>query len=163
MCVCVCVCVVSAVDDGNCSPWMTCNSSVVQESIRWKGDLWWLSGRRPKTGFVTETFMFVLYPECTLCIRQIIKQTTKHETVKIVSPGSSWGFGALLKGLTSVVNNSCQSRDSNPQPWVTSGFKSNALSIRSLSQHWPSLSQSLSGSQEDSEGYLEAFCRSRLR
>ncbi len=29
----VCVCVVSAVDDGNCSPWMTCNSSVVQESM----------------------------------------------------------------------------------------------------------------------------------
>ncbi len=25
---------------------------------------------------------------------------------------------------------SCQSWDSNPQPWVTSGFKSNALSIR---------------------------------
>ncbi len=25
---------------------------------------------------------------------------------------------------------SCRSRDSNPQPWVTSGFKSNALSIR---------------------------------
>ncbi len=24
----------------------------------------------------------------------------------------------------------CRSRDSNPQPWVTSGFKSNALSIR---------------------------------
>ncbi len=45
-------------------------------------------------------------------------------------PGSSWGFGALLKGLTSVVDTSCQSRDSNPQPWVTSGFKSNALSIR---------------------------------
>ncbi len=35
-------------------------------------------------------------------------------------PGSSWGFGALLKGLTSVVDTSCQSRDSNPQPWVTS-------------------------------------------
>ncbi len=32
----VCVRVVSAVDDGNCSPWVTCNSSVVQESIRWK-------------------------------------------------------------------------------------------------------------------------------
>ncbi len=46
------------------------------------------------------------------------------------SPGSSWGFGALLKGLTSVVDTSCQSRDSNPQPWVTSSFKSNALSIR---------------------------------
>ncbi len=40
------------------------------------------------------------------------------------------GFGALLKGLTSVVDTSCQSRDSNPQPWVTSGFKSNTLSIR---------------------------------
>ncbi len=25
---------------------------------------------------------------------------------------------------------SCRSRDSNPQPWVTSGFKSNTLSIR---------------------------------
>ncbi len=35
-------------------------------------------------------------------------------------PGSSWGFDALLKGLTSVVNNSCRSRDSNPQPRVTS-------------------------------------------
>ncbi len=35
-------------------------------------------------------------------------------------PGSSRGFGALLKGLTSVVDNSCRSRDSNPQPRVTS-------------------------------------------
>ncbi len=33
---------------------------------------------------------------------------------------SSWGFGALLKGLTSVMDNSCRSRDSNPQPRVTS-------------------------------------------
>jgi len=32
----------------------------------------------------------------------------------------SWGFGALLKGITSVVDNSCRSRDSNPQPRVTS-------------------------------------------
>ncbi len=35
-------------------------------------------------------------------------------------PGSSRRFGALLKGLTSVVDNSCRSRDSNPQPRVTS-------------------------------------------
>ncbi len=35
-------------------------------------------------------------------------------------PGSSWRFGALLKGLTSVVDTSCRSRDSNPQPRVTS-------------------------------------------
>ncbi len=38
----------------------------------------------------------------------------------IAVPGESWGFGALLKGLTSVVDNSCRSRDSNPQPQVTS-------------------------------------------
>ncbi len=35
-------------------------------------------------------------------------------------PGSSWGFGALLKGLNSVVDNSCRSRDSNPRPRITS-------------------------------------------
>ncbi len=29
-------------------------------------------------------------------------------------PGSSWGFGALVKGLSSVVDTSCQSWDSNP-------------------------------------------------
>ncbi len=35
-------------------------------------------------------------------------------------PGSSWGFGALLKGLTSVIDNSCRSQDSNPHPQITS-------------------------------------------
>ncbi len=35
-------------------------------------------------------------------------------------PGNSWGFSAFLKGLTSVVDNSCRSRDSNPQPRITS-------------------------------------------
>ncbi len=49
--------------------------------------------------------------------------------------GSVLGFGALLKGLTSVVDTSCQSRDLNPQPWVTSGFKSNALTIRPRLPH----------------------------
>ncbi len=42
------------------------------------------------------------------------------------APGEQFGFGALLKGLTSVVDTSCRSRDSNPQPWVTLGFKSNS-------------------------------------
>ncbi len=32
---------------------------------------------------------------------------------------------------------SCWSRDSNPQPWVTSGFKSNALSIRPTTARQP--------------------------
>ncbi len=40
-------------------------------------------------------------------------------------PGGSWGFGALLKGLTSVVDNSCRSREP-----TTSDYKSSALSIR---------------------------------
>ncbi len=41
-------------------------------------------------------------------------------------PGSSWGFGALLKGLTSVLDTSCRSRDSNPQPRVSkSQFSAN--------------------------------------
>ncbi len=35
-------------------------------------------------------------------------------------PGSSRGFGALLKGLTSAVDNSCRNRDSNPQPRIIS-------------------------------------------
>ncbi len=37
-------------------------------------------------------------------------------------PGSSWGFGALRKGLISVVDNSCRSRGLNPQPQITSPF-----------------------------------------
>ncbi len=50
-------------------------------------------------------------------------------------PGSSWGFGALLKDTSVVVlkedtpptNNPCRTWDSNPQP---SAYKSNSLSIR---------------------------------
>ncbi len=44
-------------------------------------------------------------------------------------PGSSWGFGALLKGLTSVVNNSLPEPRFEP---TTSGYKSDALSIRAM-------------------------------
>ncbi len=40
-------------------------------------------------------------------------------------PGGSWGFSALLKGLTSVVDNSCRSREP-----TTSDYKPSALSIR---------------------------------
>ncbi len=50
-----------------------------------------------------------------------------HPTLRC--PGSSWG-SVPCSSLTSVVDTSFQSRDSNSQPWVTSGFKSNALSIR---------------------------------
>ncbi len=43
-----------------------------------------------------------------------------HLACSSLSCWGSWGFGALLKGLTSVVDNSCRSWDSNPQPRVTS-------------------------------------------
>ncbi len=43
----------------------------------------------------------------------------------------SWGIGVLLKGLTSVVDNYFQSRDSNPQPRVTSRT---TISIRATIQ-----------------------------
>ncbi len=39
-----------------------------------------------------------------------------------------WAANCAAPGEQSWT--SCRSRDSNPQPWVTSGFKSNALSIR---------------------------------
>ncbi len=46
--------------------------------------------------------------------------TWSSEQPTLRRSGSIWGFGALLKGLTSVVDNFCRSRDSNPQPWITS-------------------------------------------
>ncbi len=36
--------------------------------------------------------------------------------------GARGAVGGSVKGLTSVVDNSCRSRDSNPQPRVTSPF-----------------------------------------
>ncbi len=50
-------------------------------------------------------------------------------------PGSSWGFGALLKDTSVMVlkedtpptNNPCRTWDSNPQP---SAYESDSLSIR---------------------------------
>ncbi len=65
-------------------------------------------------------------------------------------PGSSWGFGVLLKDTSVVVlkeeralvihsptNNPCRTRDSNPQPL---DYESNSLTIR------PQLVQSSEGS-----------------
>ncbi len=41
----------------------------------------------------------------------------------IAAPGEQFGFGTLLKGLTSVVDTSCQSRDSYPLPRVSSPIR----------------------------------------
>ncbi len=50
-------------------------------------------------------------------------------------PGSSRGFGALLKGFTSVVDTSSRSRDSNPQPWITFMHLADAFIQRDLDLH----------------------------
>ncbi len=57
---------------------------------------------------------------CYQAIEQVYLIKWPVSECDTAAPGSSWGFGALLKGLTSVVDNSCRSRDSNPQPRVTS-------------------------------------------
>ncbi len=69
-------------DDGTCSPWVTCNSSVVQESIRWKGDLWWLSGGRPQTGFVTtcdKKLKRYKWPEKTVALKHMKTHVHKYD------------------------------------------------------------------------------------
>ncbi len=57
---------------------------------------------------------------CALHLTHPSTHTRSSGQLTLRRSGSSWGFGALLKGLTSVVDNSCRRRDSNPQPWVTS-------------------------------------------
>ncbi len=59
---------------------------------------------------------------CSLHLTHPSAHTWSSEQPTLRRPGSSWGFSALLKGLTSVVDNSCRSRDS--------GYKSDALSNR---------------------------------
>ncbi len=86
---------------------------------------------------------FALLTQCSTTEIRCIEYNEEWNVFSAFNP-SKWsiaalalGFGALLKRLTSVVDTSCQSRDSNPQPWVTSGFKSNTLSIRPRQfLHW---------------------------
>ncbi len=72
--------------------------------------------------FVTHTIIQSLTSSemCSLHLTHPITHTWSRGQPTFRCPGSSWGFSALLKGLTSVVDNSCQSRDSDPQPQVTS-------------------------------------------
>ncbi len=59
-----------------------------------------------------------------MCTHKPIQVHTHLEqwAANTAAPGEQLGVGALLKGLTSVMDNSCQSRDS----------KSDALSTRPL-------------------------------
>ncbi len=60
---------------------------------------------------------------------------------------------------------SCRSQDLNPQPWVTSGFKSNALSIRpttahlfiQMHTHTHSLTHTHTLSFKSGQGFLVSF------
>ncbi len=54
-----------------------------------------------------------------MCFLHLTHSSAHTLGVTLRRPGSIWGFGALLKVLTSVVDNSCWSRDSNPKPRVT--------------------------------------------
>ncbi len=51
-----------------------------------------------------------------------------------------WAANCAAPGEQSLT--SCRSQDSNPQPWVTSGFKSNVLSIRPTTANGLSLGRS---------------------
>ncbi len=72
--------------------------------------------------FVTHTIIQSLTSSemCSLHLTHPITHTWSRGQPTFRCPGSSWGFSALLKGLTSVMDNSCRSRDSDPQPQVTS-------------------------------------------
>ncbi len=57
---------------------------------------------------------------CSLHLTHPSTHTWSSGQPSLRRPGSSWGFGALLKGFTSVVDTSCRSQDSNSQPRITS-------------------------------------------
>ncbi len=68
-------------------------------------------------------FLFVTYTiiqsitsseMCSLHLTHPSAHTWSSGQLTLQRPWRSWRFGALLKGLTSVVDNSCWSRDSNP-------------------------------------------------
>ncbi len=70
-------------------------------------------------------FLFVTYTiiqsitSSEMC-SQHLTHPSAHTLGAVGNRRCGWGFGALHKGLTSVVDSSCQSQDSNPQPQVTS-------------------------------------------
>ncbi len=66
----------------------------------------------------------------------------------------AWSSGQPTAAPGEQSWTSCRSRDSNPQPWVTSGFKSNALSIRPTTALTPASVHSLWSSPK----FLNRFC-----
>ncbi len=69
------------------------------------------------TLFVTYTIIQSITSSemCSLHLTHPSAHTWSSGQSTLRRPGSSWRSGALLKGLTSVVDNSCRSRDLNPR------------------------------------------------
>ncbi len=69
---------------------------------------------------------------CSLHVTHPSAHTWSSGQPTLQRPGSSWGFGALLKSLSRghFLPEPGFERTTLGLPWVTSGFKSNALSIR---------------------------------
>ncbi len=96
----------------------------------------WKSARRPRARSDGSIFSFSKKKARMSFICHIHNYTEYNEEWNVFSAFNpskcthleQWAADCAAPGEQSWT--SCRSRDSNPQPWVTSGFKSNALSIR---------------------------------
>ncbi len=84
-------------------------------------------------------FFFFFYQARMSFICHIHNYTEYNEEFSAFNPSKcthleQWAADCAAPGEQSWT--SCRSRDSNRQPWVTSGFKSNALSIRPTTAHF---------------------------
>ncbi len=110
-----------------CCSAMACTQCYLGVRLRLR--LFYLSHTQLYREYITSSEMYSLYlthPKWT---------HPEQWAAMLQRPGSSWGFGALLKDTSVVVleedtpptNNPCRTWDSNPQP---SAYKSDSLSIR---------------------------------
>ncbi len=84
--------------------------------LKWTNPLMWLSSDEL---YVSHTQLYRVWPavKCVLCIKPIQVHTHLDQwAADAVAPGSSWGFGALLTGLTSFLPET----RFKPTPWVIS-------------------------------------------
>ncbi len=86
-------------------------------------------------GWISNRFNFIyIYRMSFIChIHNYTEYNEEWNVFSAFNPSKcthleQWAADCAAPGEQSWT--SCRSRDSNPQPWVTSGFKSNALSIR---------------------------------
>ncbi len=86
----------------------------------------------------TQLYRVYAAVKCVLCILPIQVHTHLEQwAADTAAPGEQGAFGALLKGFILVVDNSCRSRDLNPQPRVISAM------LYPLEPRLPRISRSL--------------------